>query len=323
MKFYYNNISGDTAYVGSSLVSNFKIGTLETVTDYDGNLYTIVRIGKQKWFQQNLRVTHYNDGTSIPFLTGDTTPSTPVYSWYNDSIETGYTYGALYNGYAALQSNIAPVGCHVPTLEEVSELFDYKNNTGALKETGFTHWNSPNEGATNSTYFGSIGNGLRWHNGNFYYIKTDCNLWTTSLSTLNDLYYWGTTYSTITLNNGVFYKTVSLSIRCLIDQELDKPTVSITISNITQSTVDVDFTITSSSSVSRRGACFYNGTYYYSPTTLNNVQLDDTGGDGTFTMTVVVDPTGLFHPRTYHIRGFAENSDGLGYSNSITFTTLS
>lgn len=43
------------------------------VVDYDGNKYDVVEIGTQLWLVQNLRVTHYNDGESIPNVTDDTT----------------------------------------------------------------------------------------------------------------------------------------------------------------------------------------------------------------------------------------------------------
>ncbi|MBR6904592.1 MAG: T9SS type A sorting domain-containing protein, partial [Bacteroidales bacterium] len=36
-----------------------------TVTDYDGNTYTTVKVGCQCWLKENLRTTHYADGTVI------------------------------------------------------------------------------------------------------------------------------------------------------------------------------------------------------------------------------------------------------------------
>jgi len=43
------------------------------VVDYDGNEYDVVEIGTQLWLVQNLKVTHYNDGESIPNVTDNTT----------------------------------------------------------------------------------------------------------------------------------------------------------------------------------------------------------------------------------------------------------
>jgi hypothetical protein len=42
-----------------------------TMTDYDGNVYTTKLIGNNVWMTQNLLVTHYNDGTTIPNITND------------------------------------------------------------------------------------------------------------------------------------------------------------------------------------------------------------------------------------------------------------
>jgi len=81
-------------------------------------------------------------------------------------------YGALYNWFAATYSvggaSIAPSGWHVPSLLEWITLFyaiDPVNGAatagGPLKETGFTHWLTPNTGATNSSGFFGRGGGYR------------------------------------------------------------------------------------------------------------------------------------------------------------------
>jgi len=81
------------------------------------------------------------------------------------------SYGDLYNYYAMQDDSIASAGWHVPTLAEFQTLADYLGasgdystaNTvgGALKETGTTYWDTPNTGATNSTFFNGRGGGNR------------------------------------------------------------------------------------------------------------------------------------------------------------------
>lgn len=58
-----------------------------------------------------------------------------------------------------------PTGWHLPSNAEWTELIDYlggENGTGGkLKETGRTHWNSPNTEATNETGFTALPGGCR------------------------------------------------------------------------------------------------------------------------------------------------------------------
>ena len=64
---------------------------LSPVQDYDGNWYEVVKIGNQAWLSQNLRTTHWTDGTPIPNVTGNTEweeLETAAYCWRNNNIET-------------------------------------------------------------------------------------------------------------------------------------------------------------------------------------------------------------------------------------------
>lgn len=140
-----------------------------SVSDMDGNIYKTIQIGTQTWMAENLKTTSYNDGSNIPNVTGDIEwmdLTTGAYCWYNNQ-ETTYknTYGALYNWYSVNTGKLCPTGWHVPSKEEWMILATYLGGVefagGKLKESGTTHWQSPNTGATNTTRFNALPGGLR------------------------------------------------------------------------------------------------------------------------------------------------------------------
>ena len=175
----------------SFLFSQDSTGTL---TDIDGNVYKTIKIGEQWWMAENLKVTHYRNGDPIPNITGNTewkNLSTGAYCNYENDTSNVATYGRLYNWYAVKDScDIAPEGWHVSTDAEWQTLIDYLGGSsvagGKLKETGTTHWYSPNAGATNesgfsalpagyrcssSAYFGGLGHGAHFWSASEYSIS--------------------------------------------------------------------------------------------------------------------------------------------------------
>jgi uncharacterized protein (TIGR02145 family) len=142
--------------------------TPETVTDIDGNLYHTVTICSQLWMVENLKTTRYNDGSLIPLVTDSAewvNSRTPRYCWYNNDTAYKSTYGALYNWYAVNTGKLAPTDWHIPTYEEWTVLITCLGGDsvagGKLKETGTSHWHSPNLGATNQTGFTAVPGGYR------------------------------------------------------------------------------------------------------------------------------------------------------------------
>jgi uncharacterized protein (TIGR02145 family)/uncharacterized repeat protein (TIGR02543 family) len=102
-----------------------------SLTDPDGNVYTTVVIGTQRWMAQNLKTTRYKDGKAIPLVTDNNQWSTldgPGYCWYGNEISNKATYGALYNWHVVAPSNadkIAPDNWRVPTDADWATLTDY------------------------------------------------------------------------------------------------------------------------------------------------------------------------------------------------------
>jgi uncharacterized protein (TIGR02145 family) len=93
-----------------------------TITDYDGNVYHTITIGSQVWTVENLKTTHYRDGTPIPNVTDAAEWSnliTGAYCSYNNDDANVAIYGRLYNWYAVNDAhNLAPAGWHIPSYTE-------------------------------------------------------------------------------------------------------------------------------------------------------------------------------------------------------------
>lgn len=169
----------------------------QTVTDYDGNVYNTVTIGTQVWMKENLRVTHYRDGTPVPNVQNDSLWPTLTYGarcyYNNDSASYASVYGAMYNWYTInYTDSIAPPGWRVPGKEDWNILANFLGGTdeagGKLKEAGFTHWNTPNTGATNQSEFTALPGGIRIYS--FSSMGYDGYFWTATSAHFAWEWYW-------------------------------------------------------------------------------------------------------------------------------------
>ena len=173
------------------------IKTGPVITDYDGNEYQTVFIGKQLWMAENLKTTTYDDGTPIPNVTGNTEWSyltTGAYCWYNNEASYKDAYGALYNWYTVNTGKLCPTDWHVPTDSEWTTLTEYLGGMsvagGKLKEVGTTHWDNPNTGATNESGFTALPGGYRLGYKSFKNIGNNGCWWSSTEHSTSNAYYW-------------------------------------------------------------------------------------------------------------------------------------
>ncbi|MBI4946226.1 MAG: fibrobacter succinogenes major paralogous domain-containing protein [Bacteroidetes bacterium] len=215
-----------TNNAGTAYGSTFSFTTLQnTVTDIDGNVYKTVTIGTQEWMTENLKVTHYRDGTPIPNLTDGIAwmdARTGAWCSYNNDTNNLNTYGRLYNWYTVVDSrNLCPTGWHIPSDAEWATLATYLGadsiSGGKLKETGTAHWLSPNTGATNETGFTALPGGYRYFTGQFNFIGNFCFFWTSSAVSTNYAYYRAITNNSAYLYSNNNLKMIGCTVRCVKD----------------------------------------------------------------------------------------------------------
>jgi len=217
-----------TNIVGTAYANELSFTTdPSVVSDIEGNIYNLIRIGKQLWMKENLKVIHYRNGDTIPNVTDGTAwmnLTTGAYCDYDNTPDNSTTYGKLYNWYAVADSrNVCPTGWHVPTNVEWNILSDYLGGRivagDKLKETGTAHWVSPNTGATNSGGFTALPGGGRYDPGNFWNIGYHANWWSSTEYDFdtNKARHQNVRYDNSYLGESPYVKQAGFSVRCVRD----------------------------------------------------------------------------------------------------------
>lgn len=176
LNFKLDNLAKNTKYPvkikaqgasASSVIDTMLVTA--AVTDYDGNYYRVVEIGKQTWLLDNFKGTHFANGDPIPYVSDQNQwnfMKTPAYCWYNHDTNIGAEYGGLYNWYVASDPRGLITGYHTPEISEWLTLANYLGGVevagGKMKEVGNYHWKEgANTGATNSSGFTALPAGIR------------------------------------------------------------------------------------------------------------------------------------------------------------------
>lgn len=162
-------------YRGSSEGNRSNIeAEVTSIADADGNIYTSVVIGVQRWLVENLKTTKYNDGSAIPTglsnadwaLEDGTAGHDGAFAQVNNDAGNKAVYGLLWNWFALTNvKGVAPRGYTVGTNAQALALQTYLStlgkNLGAIKEAGISHWTTPNTGAESYGGLKELPAGLR------------------------------------------------------------------------------------------------------------------------------------------------------------------
>jgi len=192
-----------------------------TVTDIDGNTYSTVRIGNQCWTRENIRTLHWPDGTAIS-SSNITTPAL-------GAVVAGYRYlftdmmaSATATATSEKTRGICPIGWHLPSNADYSELVTYVKTKPEFVENNYSGkalaapygWNSTysvgavgyNQTTNNAAGFTMVQNSTSVLGSFAEMWSTDMREWDLSNS-LNDFHLYSTVPSS----------TSRFGVRCLRD----------------------------------------------------------------------------------------------------------
>ena len=233
---YNVNTEVDSVIFYKPTIEETTSGTF--IDSRDGNEYNWVQIGDQVWMAENLA---YLPSVNMVADGSEDAAGSYYYVYGYDGTNVAdakatdnyATYGVLYNWTAAMDGEassttnpsgiqgVCPAGWHLPSDAEWTELTDYLGGTsvagGKLKETGTTHWASPNTGATNETGFTALPGGDRSSNGYFGSVGYYGYWWSSTEDFTFDAWNRNLNFSSGDVSRINHLKKYGFSVRCVRD----------------------------------------------------------------------------------------------------------
>ncbi len=202
---------------------------------YEGKTYHTLMIGAQCWLRENL-----NAGLKISNTTQQTNNGILEKYCYDNLESNCDIYGGLYqwaeavqylNGASNLNSwnpppagsvtGICPPGWSLPTKTDWDQLADYLGGEasagGKMKEAGYSHWSSPNTGATNTSGFTGLPGGWKHMDNYFSEIMLNGSFWTSTEWSAASSYVKYLRSAFTNLGSTDHYKKYGYSVRCVKD----------------------------------------------------------------------------------------------------------
>jgi uncharacterized protein (TIGR02145 family) len=205
----------------SSLVISSCGGGLK---DQEGKSIKSIKIGDQKWMVENLNVSHFRNGDSIPEVRSAAEwkrmgeEGKPAWCLIQNETENGKKFGKLYNWYAVNDPRgLAPKDWHVASDDEWTRLINFLGG-GVLaalnmRTTGLTD----NSDRDNENRFSGLPGGCRNSFGVFYGLDSFGYWWSATEFDPSNAFVRILNYVNCDINSKILDKIYGLSVRCLSD----------------------------------------------------------------------------------------------------------
>lgn len=185
--------------------------------------YKKVKIGSQTWMTENLDVSKFRNGESIPkaasieewIAAGK--KRRPVWCYYENDSKNGSNYGKLYNYYALIDPRgLAPEGWRIPKAKDWKNLEAKLGENPGEKMKSNSGWESDGNGTNESQFTGRPG-GYRGNDGKFYFKGQNGYWWILSESNAKNVVCRNLNFKYNFLINLTATKETGFSVRCIKD----------------------------------------------------------------------------------------------------------
>lgn len=201
-----------------SKVFNEKKNPIVTSSDTTSFYQFEIKLGDVIWSTQNLDVTTYRNGDTIPEVKDPIEWSkltTGAWCFLNNESDNGNCYGKLYNWYAINDPRgLAPEGYHIPTENEWNALIRSQGDVKVANEKmrSISGWTS-NIG-TNTSGFNALPASYRSTDGTFYISGYFAGWWSVTQNK-NKAILYGIGWDLKTIDSEYIDKQFGCSVRCV------------------------------------------------------------------------------------------------------------